>query len=1043
MKKATLRATASAFALLGAGFTTAAMVAAPAAAQDYTSAALSGNVQDEGGNATAGATVQLVSLDLGFTRSATTAANGSFRFTAVPAGNYDLVVLGDNGSEIYRAEGLRLLASQNANVDVVIPGGTTSDDPIVIEGASLLNDFEGTTLGLNVDVEELVKTVPIGRDLTSVVLLAPGTTQGDSAFGNLASIGGSSVAENAYYINGLNITNFDNYLGSARVPFDMYRSIEVKSGGYPAEFGRATGGIVNAVTKSGSNDFFGGIHLNWAPDWLRSNGKDLQTSVAGELVNSTNRSEDRADSYSATIEMGGPVIRDRLFVYGLAEFRKTDTLTVGPISGTATQQIQDDPFWGVKVDAIPLDGHQLEFTIFDTRRTTEVKNYDYAEANGDGTVGGQIAESEANFGGVNFVAKYTGNLADFITVSGAYGRMRDRFDNRGIGSSATNPWYRNISGETQFGQPNGGYYTEQRTTSVSQPYTTQREFYRADVDLFFNLFGDHHVRGGWDQETNTLTKATVRSGGDFLLANGYISQAAYDAGAGGAGYLFVGRAQGSYANPIVELNYFNSGGAFDSTNTAIYLQDEWDVTDRLTLNLGVRRDDFEVLRADGEILSSLKDNWAPRLGFTYDLWPEQNGKLYGFYGQYYLPVASNTAFRMAGSEYFFRERYEVLGLDSNGLPILGNQVTNNAAYQSDCPFGLTPTSSGQYCSVTGNGSVPPTDALIAANLKATKETEWLVGYEHDFGDFQVGITYINRRLNLTAEDSAIDLAVLEYCDEQGIAGCSSIWTGFHQYTIWNPGEDLTVTLDGGSLCETDPRACAVVTFDGDSLGYPRAERKYDAVELTFRRPWDGSWSLSGSYTWSKSRGNTEGMVQSDFGQTDAGITQDFDQPGFTDGAYGNLPNDRRHRFKLFGAARVIDEFILGANISLDSPRPMSCWGFHPTDVFGNLYGAASHYCGLQLSPRGTANETDWVFNVDMSARYNIDMGDDRQVTLRADVFNVFNSQSVTTRNEFGDLDIGTFNPDGTPATVIANPNYDLVTSYQAPRGVRLGLDITF
>ena len=387
---------------------------------------------------------------------------------------------------------------------------------------------------------------------------------------------------------------------------------------------------------------------------------------------------------------------------------------------------------------------------------------------------------------------------------------------------------------------------------------------------------------------------------------------------------------------------------------------------------------------------------------------------------------------MAGSEFFFRERYEVAGLDSNGLPILGAQVTVNPSYQSACPLLLTSSSSGQYCSVTGDGSVAPTDALIAANLEATKETEWLVGYEHDFGGFQVGLSYINRRLNTTAEDSAIDAAVLAYCDEQGIVGCSSIWTGFHQYTIWNPGGDMVVTLDGDALCDTDPRACAEVTFTADELGYPAAVRKYDAVELTFRRPWDGSWSLSGSYTWSKSRGNTEGLVQSDFGQSDAGITQDFDQPGFADGAYGDLPNDRRHRFKLFGAARVIDELIIGGNISLESPRPLSCFGYHPTDPFANGYGAASHYCGLVLSPRGTASETDWLFNADMSVRYGIDMGDDRQLTLRADIFNIFNSQNVTSRNEFGE--VGFNDP---------NPNYDRVTSYQAPRSVRLGLDITF
>src|SRR3546814_6189045 len=80
------------------------------------------------------------------------------------------------------------------------------------------------------------------------------------------SLGGASVAENAYYINGLNITNFDNYLGSAPVPFEFFRSVEVKTGGYQAEYGRATGGIINAVSKAGTNDLTVGLHLKWEPD---------------------------------------------------------------------------------------------------------------------------------------------------------------------------------------------------------------------------------------------------------------------------------------------------------------------------------------------------------------------------------------------------------------------------------------------------------------------------------------------------------------------------------------------------------------------------------------------------------------------------------------------------------------------------------------------------------------------------------------------------------------------------------------------------------
>jgi outer membrane receptor protein involved in Fe transport len=137
-------------------------------------------------------------------------------------------------------------------------------------------DFAATTKGLTVDMETLTKQAPIGRSLTAVVQLAPGVVTGSAArvgtapsaanFGGQPSVGGGSVAENAFYINGLNITNFDTYIGAAEVPFDFYKSIEVKTGGYPAEFGRATGGVINAVTKSGSNDFKFAVHGNFELD---------------------------------------------------------------------------------------------------------------------------------------------------------------------------------------------------------------------------------------------------------------------------------------------------------------------------------------------------------------------------------------------------------------------------------------------------------------------------------------------------------------------------------------------------------------------------------------------------------------------------------------------------------------------------------------------------------------------------------------------------------------------------------------------------------
>jgi outer membrane receptor protein involved in Fe transport len=1019
-------------ALVGAGATIGAIAATPAAAQDLTAGVIAGTVTDEGGSTVAGANVTLTSQDQGFTRTARTTSAGNFRFVGLPPGRYTVNVQAE-GLDAFTASDIVVQPSQTADLAI---GLTTTGNVIIVTGAQIQAPFTGTTSGVTVDVEELASRVPIGRDITNLMLLAPGTSRGESTFGgkaaNFVSIGGSSVAENAYYINGLNITNFDNYLGGAEVPFDFYKSVEVKSGGYPAEFGRATGGIVNAVSKSGGNDFEAAIHLNWQPNFLRNNSKDLLTcDEDGTCEPYTNREHDRNESYSAIVEASGPIIKDRLFVYGLLEMRNRETLTIDRSSDLAVLREENDPFWAVKVDAFPIDNHHLEFTIFSTRNSERNSNLAYSEdANGDPVYGVSQATFNENSGGVNYVAKYTGTLTDWFTISAAYGRMRDRFDTEALDPGADQPYFSNLSGTTVDGVPHGGLFTGQTNSIGDDPYRIEREFYRADADFFFNAFGDHHVRIGYDQENNTLDHIGISPGNSVLCDPGdpYLSDAACSGGLG------VPSAARLLLRPggVVEINHYNAGGTFDARNRAFYIQDEWQPIDQLTLSLGLRRDDFRISKADGSELANLDKNYGLRLGATYDVL-EGAGKVKAFWGQYYLPVASNTSFRQASPEVYFRERWNYSGFDGRGLPILTTQVTSLANYQSACPYGLTDMSNGMNCAVTGDGDIPETGAAIAHNLKATKETEWILGYEHRLGEWTVGLTYTHRNMDRSAEDMAIDRAVLNWCDDNGIAGCEDSWTGFHQYVIANPGQDLTVNLAG-----LDGREVTFTAEELAAIGFPKATRKYDAVELTARRPWDGKWAFEANYTWSRSKGNSEGFVQSDFQQDDSGITQDFDQPGFIEGADGLLPNHRRHRIKAWGAYSLFDGFVLGTNLTVESPRPLSCFGYHPgSDItdgsFENVYGAASHYCGGELSPRGTAQKTQWVYQVDLSARYNMEIPTGQLVTLRADVFNVFNTRRIQDRYEIGDID----------ESMDPHPNFGLPRLYQTPRYVRLGMDISF
>ena len=202
----------------------------------------------------------------------------------------------------------------------------------------------------------------------------------------------------------------------------------------------------------------------------------------------------------------------------------------------------------------------------------------------------------------------------------------------------------------------------------------------------------------------------------------------------------------------------------------------------------------------------------------------------------------------------------------------------------------------------------------------------------------------------------------------------------------------------------------------------------------------GVWLLNAAYTWSHSWGNNEGAVRSDNDQTDAGLTTNFDQPGLLDGAYGNLPNDRRHAVKITGAYQVFENFTLGANFRWTSGRPLNSFGFHPTDVFASLYQAESFVKDGELVTRGSQGTTPNTWNLDLSAKYLIEL-EQADVALRADIFNVFNNDEATQLNEVNERFAGYSDAGGYAGEY--NPSYGLPTSFQTPRYVRFSVEVNF
>ncbi len=209
-----------------------------------------------------------------------------------------------------------------------------------------------------------------------------------------------------------------------------------------------------------------------------------------------------------------------------------------------------------------------------------------------------------------------------------------------------------------------------------------------------------------------------------------------------------------------------------------------------------------------------------------------------------------------------------------------------------------------------------------------------------------------------------------------------------------------------------------ITISAQQMAFPKAKREYLGLELNFDREFDGQWGLRGSYVLSESKGNFEGAARSDNGQTDAGITVDFDRLAYVPGTQGLLPNHRGHQIKLFGSYAVLEDLLLGGNLSVLSPRKYGCIGLAapnsaPDWQEANGDGANARFCGGKIVNRGTSFESDWITRFDVSMRYTVPprfvpvapgVGSktDSNLILRADIFNVFNLQGGTDYDEFGE-----------------------------------------
>ena len=997
-----------------------------------------------------GQTVTIVS-ETGLTRTITADGGGRYNATSLPAGRYKVTAGGD-------ARDVTVLVASGAQVDF---GEATTLGTVTVTASQVPVIDVSQTDSRTVFTFEQLQELAVARDINAVALLAPGvinSTAYNSRSSNVGSFGGAAASENAYYINGFPVTNPLTNIGSTTLGFDSIAQQQVLLGGYGAEFGRSTGGVISLITKRGTNEWKGGVYAIYTPASLRSDYKDIyypdtgfwnatthyNTSAGNNPANWTDGKLYDLNRYNKSgtqvygFYIGGPIIKDRLFLYANAEQSQTDqeisrysaNLTGKTAAGapalSATSRAQawgvtkfTDPRWTVKLDWNINDDHIIELTGIQDNGKADSEYYGYNyDTNERDNVLFNTNKTETNTR--LYIGRYTGYLTDNLSVSAMFGQQKidtlanplDGYDQTktyvSISPTVVPTAFAGISNPQKFG-PTYNYDGLDETKA--------RRF-----DINYTI-GDHELRAGYDYfEAYSYRGDNVVGPNQFYWSYGLASNpaAALDAShyvgspasGGGLG------AQGYY----VTKNYSEHGGGTTVKQKALFIEDRWHITDNILLSLGLRNDGFTNYNGNGEAYVEQKNNWAPRIGFSWDVNGDSSFKVFGNVGRYHLALPNNVSVRGSNPSLSSAQYYTYTGIAADGTPtgLTAIPYTNpNSVYTCD-NGGM---SSNVEC---GYDKDPRTIAQI--DLKPHYQDEFILGMERtETTSFSWGAKVTYRDLK-----NAID----DICPSECF--------------IFNAGTNVATFYEDDGTGNLVP-----VTHDfavDFGTAFPKLKRKYVALDTYFQYR-QGDFFAKVDYTLSHNWGNAEGQLNSSVdtgggGQGDVSVTQDWDLPELMFGVNGSLPNNRTHQIKMIGTYRFSEEWRVGGSAIVQSGRPRSCYSYWPYAKPGLYNNAYYSYCGVPgaqtavnnpnvvpnadyvFSPRGSLGETPWTATFNANVSYTPKWLDG--LTLSMDVLNLLDKQTAT----------GYYERSASSRTTV-NPRYGQELYFSSPRSFRFSVRYDF
>jgi len=780
-----------------------ALAAASAFAQDVqTRGSISGSVTDKNGAAVPGATVKITGAETA--KTVTTDDQGNYRVDNLLPGNYTVRVE-MTGFKAAEVSNVTVFVGKSAATSVTLEAGNISEVVTVTGGAEI--DQAKTAVSSNLN-DQLFKNIPVQRGVASLFYLAPGTTDSLGGGASNPSISGGSALDNLYVADGVNITDsafgglgtFSRSYGSlgTGILTSFVKEVQVKTAGFEPQYGQSEGGIVNVITQSGGNDFHGAIYGFARPKAFEATRKqrdDFSVNKAGKLLH--------VENYDAGADMGGPIIKNKLFFFGsfnptvsrsvqLGAQRNANDIAAGigrdsglfTLLGQHAARTRTLNYAG-KVDWNINPNHTLTYSIFGDPNKTNKSSFRTLN------IDNATALSQLDYGTRNQSVRYNGSLTQSWTLSMSYSRNDNHFNEFG---------FDDFNAITDRTAPNGRGSFVAEGLGFFEPTKGKTHRFTGDTQKTVSLWGTHTLAVGYQFQRGNYSGTRHPSGphytvpatnadGSFSISSiaaGQPLNATWDLRIANDGctlcpLMFIpGKSDIGHGPGFRRVFLLQTRGEFGvpafstfSNYHAYYGQDTWRINKYVTALLGLRGEQERIVgnpKNGKRVGYSFTDQWAPRLGVTVDPLGKGKTKAYYNFGRFFEYIPLDLAERSLSTELdFLSGRFipAFTGVGPNRQVVLNSlgtviPVVDPAHLISRVSVanggGACTAADGVSPAPCGGPSVSAQDPSnpILPGTKLGFAQEHVIGFEQQLPhNFVLSVRYIDRRLKRIVEDAAV------------------------------------------------------------------------------------------------------------------------------------------------------------------------------------------------------------------------------------------------------------------------------------------------